>query len=302
MNTIVIIQSFEEKYADAVAGLIVPIQQIEFGVPVTLADQPDLQEISTYYFKGNGHFWVALMDGNVVGTIGLLDYGSGGFALRKMFVAKAFRGPELGIAQQLLNRAIAWVEDHGGHEIYLGTVAILKAAIRFYQRNGFEQVEPDSLPADFPRMAVDTEFFRYCIKKPPMIKINKLQHVGIPVRDMRVALSFYQGLGFEETMQSPFELDGDTGTCVMMKHGEIIIELYQLPEKFLPAIGARMDGHIDHIAFDVQDIDQVYATLKSAGYAIFEPAPVWLPFWKNGCKYFNIAGPNGERLEFNEIL
>jgi lactoylglutathione lyase len=27
-----------------------------------------------------------------------------------------------------------------------------------------------------------------------------------------------------------------------------------------------------------------------------------LPFWKNGCKYFNITGPDGERLEFNQIL
>ena len=24
--------------------------------------------------------------------------------------------------------------------------------------------------------------------------------------------------------------------------------------------------------------------------------------WKNGCKYFNVLGPDGERLEFNQIL
>ena len=27
-----------------------------------------------------------------------------------------------------------------------------------------------------------------------------------------------------------------------------------------------------------------------------------LSFWKNGCNYFNITGPDGERLEFNQIL
>jgi lactoylglutathione lyase len=27
-----------------------------------------------------------------------------------------------------------------------------------------------------------------------------------------------------------------------------------------------------------------------------------LAFWSKGCKYFNILGPDGERLEFNQIL
>ena len=39
-----------------------------------------------------------------------------------------------------------------------------------------------------------------------------------------------------------------------------------------------------------------------AGFKVIEEAPVFLPFWKNGCKYFNITGPDGERLEFNQIL
>lgn len=39
-----------------------------------------------------------------------------------------------------------------------------------------------------------------------------------------------------------------------------------------------------------------------AGYKILESAPVFLQFWKNGCKYFNIIGPDGERLEFNQVL
>jgi len=29
---------------------------------------------------------------------------------------------------------------------------------------------------------------------------------------------------------------------------------------------------------------------------------VYLPFWEKGCKYFYILGPDGERLEFCEIL
>ena len=88
----------------------------------------------------------------------------------------------------------------------------------------------------------------------------------------------------------------------MMQRDTIIIELYQLPEPELTGIGNRPDGHIDHIAFDVPDVDAAFEALKNAGYNVLEPAPVFLQFWKNGCRFFNITGPDGERLEFNQVL
>ena len=75
-----------------------------------------------------------------------------------------------------------------------------------------------------------------------------------------------------------------------------------MPQNELDAGAARKDGHVDHVAFDVADLDKTFAIMKDAGYNIIEPAPVFLQFWKNGCKYFNISGPDGERLEFNQIL
>jgi len=131
---------------------------------------------------------------------------------------------------------------------------------------------------------------------------KRLQHVGIPVVDVVASESFYRSLGFKKAMESPFQEEGKTGTCVMMKNGEVIIELYQLPEHKIKEIRDRKDGHIDHITFDVNDIDLAYSTLKNASFHIIEEKPVFLPFWENGCKYFNVLGPNGERLEFNQIL
>ena len=132
--------------------------------------------------------------------------------------------------------------------------------------------------------------------------INHLQHIGIPVTNVVASEAFYTQLGFEKVMQSPFQEDGQTGTCVMMKNKSIIIELYQLPEHKLQEIRNRKDGHIDHITFDVDDIDVAFAALKDASYQVIEQAPIFLPFWQDGCKYFNILGPDGERLEFNQIL
>ncbi|MDP3180919.1 MAG: VOC family protein, partial [Bacteroidota bacterium] len=76
----------------------------------------------------------------------------------------------------------------------------------------------------------------------------------------------------------------------------------QLPDSALDEIRARQNGHIDHITFDVSDIDQTFSTLRKNSFQIMEDQPVFLPFWEKGCKYFNILGPDGERLEFCQIL
>jgi len=134
------------------------------------------------------------------------------------------------------------------------------------------------------------------------LKINNLQHVGLPITDLAVSQKFYESLGFRNVMSSTFNNNGGTGSVAMMKRGDIIIELYQMPEPALNEIKKRTDGRIDHIAFDVDDIEETYKLLKSEGYSIVEEKPVYLAFWEKGCKYFNILGPGGERLEFCQIL
>lgn len=134
------------------------------------------------------------------------------------------------------------------------------------------------------------------------LQIRSLQHIGIPVTDLTVSESFYRKLGFTNVMAAGFAYNGGKGKVAMMQQGQIIMELYQLPEQELAAIRNRQNGHIDHIAFDVADIDQTFSEIKNAGFNVLEPAPVFLAFWKNGCKYFNITGPDGERLEFNQVL
>jgi lactoylglutathione lyase len=134
------------------------------------------------------------------------------------------------------------------------------------------------------------------------LPITALQHVGIPVTDLKASEEFYQKLGFTTVMEATFDFEGDEGKCIMMKMKNLMMELYEFPSSELQHIRNRHDGHIDHIAFDVTDIDDTFATLKSAGYHIVEESPVFLKFWTNGCKYFNIIGPDGERLEFNQIL
>lgn len=134
------------------------------------------------------------------------------------------------------------------------------------------------------------------------LKLNHIQHIGVPVTDLKVSETFYERLGFKNVMASTFEYNGDKGSVAMMKLNDMIIELYRMPEAELKEIRERKNGNIDHVAFDVGDINETFNELKEAGFTILEEHPVYLSFWKNGCKYFNITGPDGERLEFNQIL
>jgi lactoylglutathione lyase len=130
------------------------------------------------------------------------------------------------------------------------------------------------------------------------LKINHLQHIGLPVTEIHRSQLFYESLGFQCVMKNTFIHEDEEGQVVMMKYKDIILELYQMP---IPDKD-RKDGKIDHIAFDVSNIDETYLLLKEGGFSPIEMEPVYLPFWKKGCKYFYILGPDGERLEFCEIL
>lgn len=153
------IRTFIPGDEDAVVGVILPIQREEFGVAITAADQPDLADIPAWYQAGSGQFWLAELDGDVVGTIALKDIGGGAVALRKMFVKPVARG-SVGAAQALLDTALAHARDRGLGAVWLGTTDAFKAAHRFYEKNGFERVDAADLPQTFPRMAVDTRFYR----------------------------------------------------------------------------------------------------------------------------------------------
>jgi len=142
-----------------IINIILPIQQIEFGVPITLEGQPDLLDIETNYIKNGGNFWGSFDGDKLVGTIALINAGGGLGAIRKMFVLKEYRGREFGIAQQLLDTLLQYCREHNIPHVCLGTVGQLQAAQRFYEKNGFQKLAMEDLPAHFPRMKPDHIFY-----------------------------------------------------------------------------------------------------------------------------------------------
>lgn len=160
------IQTYQPEHRQGIIDLILSIQQIEFKIPITLENQPDLLIIPEVYQQGRGNFWVAINEENrVIGTIALIEFPGQRVALRKMFVAAEYRGKTSGLAQTLLDQALEWCVEKDIKSVWLGTIPKLEAAVRFYEKNGFERVAAHDLPLEFPRMAVDTLFFAKQIHK-----------------------------------------------------------------------------------------------------------------------------------------
>lgn len=154
---------YSNQYGEGIIRMILQIQQEEYNLSITADDQPDLADIEAFYRQDGGNFWVALDGEEVVGTIAIKSIGNGFGALRKMFVKKEYRGRDKGISGALLSHLLYWTKGQGFSKIYLGTTPQFVAAHRFYEKNGFQEINMDELPASFPIMGVDKKFYCYIL-------------------------------------------------------------------------------------------------------------------------------------------
>ena len=105
------------------------------------------------------NYWVAIKDGKVIGTIGVIVVDNDFGVLKKMMLKKEFRGKEFGISKALLSTVLEWSNTNHISKIYLGTMIPFKAAQSFYISNGFKQIRENELPINFLKNPLDKVFF-----------------------------------------------------------------------------------------------------------------------------------------------
>ena len=66
------IETYNGKYDDEIILLILDIQNNESKINLSLEEQPDLKDIRNCYQKDGGECWIAIKNGEVIGTIGLM--------------------------------------------------------------------------------------------------------------------------------------------------------------------------------------------------------------------------------------
>lgn len=119
-----------------------------------------------------------------------------------------------------------------------------------------------------------------------------IQHIGIPTNDLSATEEFFTQLGFKKTYST---MNGACGVMFLQLRN-VVIETYETDQP------AKAAGAIDHICLDVKNIDALFEVVKSSGFMLLDKKVNSVPFWSNGIKYFKIKGPNGEIVEFCEIL
>jgi len=161
------IKEYSDEYKEQIKDLIFDVYEIETGRYARGRDgRPDLDAIKKIYQDDSGNFWVAIKEGKVVGTIGLMNQGKDMASMHRFCVAKIFRGKEKGVSVKLFSTLLEFAENKGFKKIFLGTTADAMAAIKFYGRNGFVQIE--SLPADLSKgssLSHDELFYELDLKQ-----------------------------------------------------------------------------------------------------------------------------------------
>jgi N-acetylglutamate synthase-like GNAT family acetyltransferase len=220
------IRLYENQDKEGIIKLILDIQQLEFQVPITLEEQPDLLIIPEFYQINSGNFWVAIDNNEVIGSIALIDCGQNIGCIRKMFVQKKYRGAKYSIAQNLLNKLTAWALEHNFENLYLGTIARLEAAIGFYMKNGFTQIAKENLPKEFPLMAVDTHFFEKNITSQKVEIIEYLPQYQKDFKEINVEwilVNFPVESADHEQLDHPERIIEAGGSIYLAKLGDEIV-------------------------------------------------------------------------------
>jgi lactoylglutathione lyase len=133
------------------------------------------------------------------------------------------------------------------------------------------------------------------------------QHLGIPVVDINAAKEWYiKTLGFRVVHEPNVPTKDGVIQVAFLKKNNVTIELYQLTGKDLAEIKTRTNGHIDHFAIDVADINKALAEALAAGAKLDESTPdgpkFISTFFSKGVKYVVLKGPTGEKVELNQRL
>ena len=147
------IERFENqpKTVAELVDLIMYCQNTEAKLGIKMAEQADVFDITNYYQRFGGDFWVAFEDDHVVGSIGLLKLNDQVGVLKKLFTYPEFRGQPHRLGQQLLQTLLAYVHNESHlTRLVLDTPAAEKRSHTFYEKHGFQQIEREKLAVEYP--------------------------------------------------------------------------------------------------------------------------------------------------------
>jgi len=98
--------------------------------------------------------WIARLNGQIVGSVFLVEQSRNTAKLRVLYVEPKARGR--GIGESLVRRCIAFARRAGYRKIVLWTNGILHAARRIYERAGFRLIDEEPIDLFGPQLIAQT--------------------------------------------------------------------------------------------------------------------------------------------------
>ncbi len=134
-----VIRPVRAQDGEAVTDLVFGVLR-EYGLqPAPETTDADLRDVVGFYERRGGTFDVLEVGDGLVGTVALLPVEGRRWELRKMYLAKAYRGRGLGTL--LLEHALEKAKLVGAAEVILETAFVLKEAVALYAKYGFERLD-----------------------------------------------------------------------------------------------------------------------------------------------------------------
>lgn len=138
---------YDNKYRNAVIGLILYIENIENKIDLSLEEQPDLYDIEKFFPKSTSRFWIAIENNAVIGTIAFKKLCENGGVLKKFFVDKSYRGQKIGL--KLYKTLLEFCKDNNIKNLILDTPRVAHKSHEFYKEAGFNVINKDKLPFEY---------------------------------------------------------------------------------------------------------------------------------------------------------
>jgi methylmalonyl-CoA/ethylmalonyl-CoA epimerase len=103
-----------------------------------------------------------------------------------------------------------------------------------------------------------------------IMMFNKINHIGIAVKDMKAAIALYEKVG-AKLLARETSKDGSLDLAMLDLGGDLIEPISPLRDdtelaKFIQAHGEGLH----HVAFDVKNIDSVLIDLKKQGFKLID--------------------------------
>jgi GNAT superfamily N-acetyltransferase len=142
----IVIEPARASDAPAVIALIGRVFAEYNFVWTPATEVPDLFDLERHYREKAGAFWVARLDGQVVGSVGVERLPDGRAELHRLYLDSTLRGR--GVGRALVEAVLGWCRAAGVKQLTLWSDTRFDRAHRLYEGMGFTKTGERDLPDD----------------------------------------------------------------------------------------------------------------------------------------------------------